>query len=251
MGIGDLMGNAAVYGLSPFTGGASLLFKDKVRRKAGNLLNDVTGVTAQRDATRAMLDASRESNQVLRDMFGEAIDMQRPYMERGAQTYGRLSDMADAGDFDMEDFQFSGADLALDPGYQFRLGEGQKAIERSAAARGGALSGGTLKDLMRFGQGLASDEMDRAYGRAAGAYGMNQGNRMNRFGRLSTLANMGRGAAQDAGNMAMNFGQQMSNNLLNMGNTQAAGRLGQYNARRGTFRDLFGAGMGAAGMFGG
>lgn len=49
-------------------------------------------------------------------------------------------------------------DLTQDPSFQFRLKEGQKALERGAAARGTLLTGGTLKDLGDYSQGLASTE---------------------------------------------------------------------------------------------
>ena len=52
-----------------------------------------------------------------------------------------------------------------DPGYGFRLSEGLKAIEQGAAARGGLLSGNTLKASQRFGQDLASQEYGNAFQR--------------------------------------------------------------------------------------
>ncbi len=58
------------------------------------------------------------------------------------------------------------ADLANDPGYQFRLKEGEQALERSAAARGTLLTGGTAKDLQKYGQDMASQEYDKQYGRS-------------------------------------------------------------------------------------
>ena len=53
-----------------------------------------------------------------------------------------------------------------DPSYQFRLQQGTKALEGSAWARGVGRTGGTLKDLMGYGQGLASEEYGNAYNRA-------------------------------------------------------------------------------------
>lgn len=41
------------------------------------------------------------------------------------------------------------------PGQEFQIAEGQRAIERSAAARGGLLSGATLAELQQRGQGIA------------------------------------------------------------------------------------------------
>lgn len=56
--------------------------------------------------------------------------------------------------------------LQGDQGYQSRLGAGTDAIERSAAARGVLRTGGTLKDIMSFGQDLGTAEFDKAYGRS-------------------------------------------------------------------------------------
>ena len=58
--------------------------------------------------------------------------------------------------------------LRDDPGYQFRLQQGQKALETSAAARGGLLSGGTLKGIQDYAQGLASQEYGNVYARRLG-----------------------------------------------------------------------------------
>jgi hypothetical protein len=52
-----------------------------------------------------------------------------------------------------------------DPGYQFRMSEGMKALERSAAARGLLQSGGTLKGIQQYGQNLASSEYENAFSR--------------------------------------------------------------------------------------
>ncbi len=72
-------------------------------------------------------------------------------------------------------FQFDTADLYKDPGYAFRLSEGEKAIGRSQAAKGMLESGPTLKSLERWAQGLAAQEFPAAYGRALGEYNLGQG----------------------------------------------------------------------------
>lgn len=58
------------------------------------------------------------------------------------------------------------ANLQADPGYQFRLGAGQQALERSAAARGVLRTGGTLKDILQYGQNFGSQEYGNAFNRA-------------------------------------------------------------------------------------
>ncbi len=67
-----------------------------------------------------------------------------PWRTGGAQAFGQLSDMLQPG-----------YDYTTSPGYQFRFGEGQRAVEGSAAAKGLLMSGGNLKDLTRFGLGAA------------------------------------------------------------------------------------------------
>ena len=63
----------------------------------------------------------------------------------------------------------------LDPSYQWRLGQGQKALEQSAAGRGTLRSGGTLKNLLSYGQDMASQEYGNIYGRARDTYDANYG----------------------------------------------------------------------------
>lgn len=98
----------------------------------------------------------------------------------GAPTYTGFESGEPTG---IQDFkrganaQFTGAnqgqfqfDMQRDPGYQHRLQEGMSAIEGSAAARGSLKSGQTLKDLTKFAQGEASQEMAAAYGRQRGQF---------------------------------------------------------------------------------
>jgi len=72
--------------------------------------------------------------------------------------------------------------VADDPYYQFRLAQGEKARGRSAAARGTLLSGGFLKGLEGFSQGLASEEGQNAYTRALQTYGANRDTNAQNFG---------------------------------------------------------------------
>jgi len=57
-----------------------------------------------------------------------------------------------------------------DPGYQFRLGQGQKALESSAAARGVLRTGGTLKDILQYGQDFGQQEYGNVFNRSLQAY---------------------------------------------------------------------------------
>lgn len=57
-----------------------------------------------------------------------------------------------------------------DPGYQFSLQQGTKQLEGSAAARGVARTGGTLKSLIDYGQQSAAQQYGNVYDRAAKQY---------------------------------------------------------------------------------
>lgn len=79
-----------------------------------------------------------------------------------------------AGTKPYKDFELG--DFTKDPGYQFTLGEGLKAISARKAAQGGLLTGGTDKARANYATGLASQTYNDFYNRSANSYQMNQGN---------------------------------------------------------------------------
>ncbi len=68
-----------------------------------------------------------------------------------------------------------------DPGYQFRVGEGAKNLDRSAAARGVLNTGGTLKDAINYGQNAASQEYQNVWNRDYNSFNTNEGDRFNAY----------------------------------------------------------------------
>ena len=121
-----------------------------------------------------------------------------------------------ARDFSMKDYE-------ADPGYAFRQSEGMKALERSAAARGGLLSGGTMKGIQRFGQDLASQEYQNAFNR----YQINRANQLNP---LQSLMGAGQSSANVLTGAAGQMGQNEASNLMNAGAARASGYVGSANA---------------------
>jgi hypothetical protein len=73
------------------------------------------------------------------------------------------------------------ADMTADPGYQFRLQQGQEALERSGAARGVTNTGGTLRDILDYGQQAASQEYGNVFGRQRDVYDLNERNRFDAY----------------------------------------------------------------------
>jgi uncharacterized membrane protein YqiK len=113
-----------------------------------------------------------------------------------------------------------------DPGYAFRLSEGQKAMERSAAARGGLMSGGALKAATRFGQDMGSQEYTNAFNRY-------QTERAARLQPLQSLAGVGQTAANTMGQNAGMYGTNVGNLMTSGAAASAAGTMGQANALTG------------------
>lgn len=91
-------------------------------------------------------------------------------------NYGRL-----AQEYVPEKFSYTGEDLYNDPSYQFRLDQGQKALDRQGAASGRFLSGSQLQASSNYNQAAASQEYGNAYNRALQTFGTNEGNRANAF----------------------------------------------------------------------
>ena len=132
--------------------------------------------------------------------------------------------------------KFTNDDFTKDPGYDFRMQEGQKALERSAAARGGLQNGGTMKALAEYGQGFASNEYQNAYNRF-------NNDQSNRFNRLSSIAGMGQGANAANAQAGQNYAGQVGNNNMSSANAQGAAGIAQGNAWGGALSSIGKIGM--------
>jgi len=119
--------------------------------------------------------------------------------------------------------EFTADKFKADPGYAFRMSEGMKALDRTAAARGGLFSGAALKGAQRFGQDLASQEYQNAFNRY-------QAERTGTLNPFQSLAGVGQSSANTLGAAAGQFGQQIGSNIIGAGNAMAAGRVGSANA---------------------
>jgi len=161
--------------------------------------------------------AADRSVDAQREIFERQVELSRPYREAGELALNKLIPLA------TEYTPFTREQFEADPGYNFRLSEGLKALERSSAAGGNLLSGSTLKGIVRYGQGTASQEFQNAFNRA-------QIERQARMNPLQSLAGVGQTATQQLSQQAGQFGSNMAEAIGAAGQARASGYVGTANA---------------------
>lgn len=263
---------------------------------AGAVKDNLTGKTsadASKAAAKTQADAGNKALGFEQQVRDQNISALKPYLDRGTQDYNTLSSMVNGGQFNTPDFKpgnygtfqaptpgyvdkgFSLADLAKDPGYQFRLQQGLNTVQNSAAARHSIHGGNEITGLENYAQGFASNEGNNAYNRYAtdrsagiaqnnndrnfaldqfngnrsfnagqdlNAYNSSVTNQQNRFNRLSQLAGYGQQAAGSLAGINQNFAQNAGNIQMGIGNAQAAGQVGAANASTQGTQNLLGLG---------
>ena len=184
---------------------------------------------AAKRAANAQVQSAAEASRLQREMFAEQTRLQEPFRQGGITGQNRIMELlgiggdAAAGDYGRYGRDFAMSDYEADPGYAFRLSEGNKALERSAAARGMVMSGQMFKGAQRFGQDLASQEYQNAFNRY-------QTNRSNQLNPLGTLMASGQGASNVLTGAAGVLGGQLGENAMGAGNARASGYVGSANA---------------------
>lgn len=121
---------------------------------------------------------------------------------------------------------FSPGDLMKDPGYQFGLTEGEKALNRSAASRGMYFAPATSKELSQFNTDYAGTKYNEAFNRDQASKGQ-----------IYSFLSGASGAGENAAGQTANLGAQNASNVGNLvtsgGAAQAAGLVGAANAATG------------------
>lgn len=166
--------------------------------------------SAAKQAAATSAASTDRATELQRQMYEEGVARQQPFLQTGTEFFNRLAELQRGGPSAAQNF------LQMDPGYAFRLGEGMKALERSAAARGGLLSGATMKGLQRYGQDLGSQEFGAAYNRLASL--ANVGPRA-----AGVMSDLGQNYATNVGNLMVGQGQTAANALLARGSAYQRG----------------------------
>lgn len=204
------------------------------------------------NATGKAADTQAGAANYATDMQKRMYDQNRtdltPWREAGGRALSQLGDSDFQHDFTIDDFH-------EDPGYQFRMQEGQRALDRSAASRGRLNSGGTLIAAEQYGQNFGSNEYQNAYKRF-------NDDRDRRFNRLSAVAGIGQTANNQAAQSGQNYVNNAGQNAMGAANAQGAAGVAQAGIWGNTLGSLgktwmdytmmnkMGAGMGGGGFSG-
>jgi hypothetical protein len=184
--------------------------------EAAILGSAVLGAASSRSAAKSQERAAGRAADLQQEQFERQMELQAPWRQAGERALNKLEAAAEYTPFGMAQFQ-------ADPGYGFRFAQGQKALERSAAARGGLLSGNTGGALQQYGQGMASQEYQNAFNRY-------QAERQARLGPLQSLAGVGQTSVNALGQAGQNYATGMGEALGAGGQARASGYMGAANA---------------------
>jgi hypothetical protein len=224
------------------------------------LASAAIGASASRSAARTQAAAADRASELQREQFDRQVELQEPWRRSGIAAQNQLLTLlginpnpppktimtsfgaipvptkngidsgltvdASSPDFGKYGKAFSETNFTTDPGYAFRLSEGMKALERSAAARGGLLSGATMKGLQRYGQDLASQEYQNAFNR----YYAERNAALNP---LQSLAGLGQTSTQALGAAGQTYAGNVGNLMGQAAQARASGYVGGANALTG------------------
>ena len=122
-----------------------------------------------RHRNEANLSSWFQTGQGAQDLIGQLLGLGK--LVQDGQGYGGLR--LDGSNW-QGDQQNAFSRFQTTPDYQFRLQQGQKALDQSAAARGNLLSGKQVKASQEFGGNLASGEYNNWFNKLAGVSGQGQ-----------------------------------------------------------------------------
>ena len=237
---GAAAGATGIAGLLQQLSSLSGLTTDQLTRLGGAGISSLASLygasklgQASMNAANRVATANQSATQLQSQMYQDQVARQEPFYRAGLNALPSYTKgVMPGGDLVRP---FAATDFQADPGYGFRMSEGLKALDRSAASRGNLLSGATLKGAQRFGQDIASNEYNNAYNRYVG----NQATQRNALAGLTGFAPT---AAQQIGNAGSNYATNAGNlgisTATNYGDadmTGAAARQSAYMGAGGAF----------------
>lgn len=185
---------------------------------AGGLLVGSTVLSNQaagRAAKRGQ-QATDSANQLQADQFNQTREDNLPLRELRNALLPRIQQLA------LQDSNVTPQEVMSDPGYQFGIDQGRKAIQGTAAARGGLYSGRAQRELTQFGNDYGSTKYGDVFNRKQTALG-------NNFNRLTGAAGMGQAGVLQTQQAGANYARNVGENLTSNANFQGQAGMAQAN----------------------
>jgi|SRR5579864_5038619 len=203
----------------------------------GAAIGGIASAIGAGGAANAQQKAAQQAQQIIQQNQNQALGIEKgalgtetsnlqPYVNAGQTALSNLSGM--------QPFSAPTAQQAAEtPGYQFQLTQGLKALQNSAAARGGLLSSGTAKAINDYAQGQAASNYGQVYNRALNTYQTNFGNQMGIAGlgaNVGTnLSSLQQGNANAQSGILGQSAAEQAQQINNAGAARASGYAAQGN----------------------
>jgi hypothetical protein len=201
-------------------------------------------------ASRTQKQASDEANDLTGQQYNQSLKMNYPLINARDAALGKLLTRFALNGADVYDpnygsltKKFSNESFVKDPGYDFRLQQGETGINNALRSRGGYDSGAALKALARYNQDYASNEYQNAYNRF-------NNDQNTEYNRLMGFVNEGQQVSSDLSRQGMGYAQGVGNNLMNAANVSAAANMYGANTKADLFNNLAGYAMRGRGQWG-
>ena len=198
------------------------------------LVGGAMSSSASKKAAKSQAASADAASQIQQENFEQTREDLMPYKQAGDTSLSQLMGQMGADGYFNQTYKGDEFKFQADPSYAFRQQQGQDAIQSSAAAQGGLLSGATLKALTQYNSNLASQEYGNAFNRWQSTDNNNyerfNADQTNRYNRLSNLVGIGQNAAAQVGNAGAQTAQAIANNTMAGANALAAGQIGSANA---------------------
>lgn len=180
------------------------------------------GSQAAKSAAQTQADAAANATAAQREALAKQQELNKPFYDVGVGAVNKLAGQ--------EGYTPAAFNFKADPGYAFTLDQGLKAMNATAAARGGLISGNALTAGQRYGQGLAGTYYQQAFNNYLAQNAQNLQAYNTNTATQQYLANLGQSSANNQANALGNFGNAAAANITGAANAQAAGQIGQANA---------------------
>jgi len=194
-----------------------------------SLLGGLLGSNAAQNAANTQARSADKATALQREMWQKQLELNKPFYEAGLTgqnallQYLGLGGDKTAANYGAGMKPFDASMMYEDPGYQFRMQQGLDALNKTAAQRGGLLSGNALKAAERYGQDYGSQEYNNSFNR----YWQQRNQILNP---LQSLLGQGQTTANNLGSAGQNYATNAGNTMMAGANARASGYMGSANA---------------------